>query len=258
MHDTNDYYVKQKEESSLSGARKVLYRPLSFFLIIVAIIIIMSIFLKANVIEVEGNTLYTDEEIIAASGINKGDNLFFINRIACGSRLVTKLPYVDEVSITRQLPNKITITIKESSALAYLEVDGEYWTLGSDGKLLGAVSNDDNAKVAKIIGLKLGNVPAAGDYIAPVDGEEEKAAYLIEILQQIKGRKLTGEIGVIDMTDAKNPSFEYLNRFTVKLGPKDDTEYKFGKLISAVGQLGANDTGILDLSMGDTVTYNPN
>ena len=51
------------------------------------------------------------------------------------------------------------------------------------------------------------------------------------------------------MTDVTNPRFDYLGRFTVELGPQGDTEYQFGKLLSAVAQLTENDRGTIDLSL---------
>ena len=91
MSNANDYYRK-REDPYKPDLRKNVNRPLTFFLVIVAIIFVMSVFFKITKIEVRGNSLYSADEIIAASGIEKGDNLFFINRIAAGSRVVVKLP----------------------------------------------------------------------------------------------------------------------------------------------------------------------
>ena len=44
----------------------------------------------------------------------------------------------------------------------------------------------------------------------------------------------------------------------MKLGANDNTEYKFGKLLSAVSQLSADDSGTLDVSTGEKVIFNPN
>ena len=47
-----------------------------FFGVIVLILLAMSIFFTVTDIEVEGNARYTDEEIILASGLEKGENLY--------------------------------------------------------------------------------------------------------------------------------------------------------------------------------------
>ena len=85
-----------------------------------------------------------------------------------------------------------------------------------------------------------------------------KAEYLTEILEQIQLRGLTGSVTRIDMTDVTNPRFDYLGRFTVELGPQGDTEYQFGKLLSAVAQLTENDRGTIDLSLeGARAVFSP-
>ena len=143
MPNTNDYYQKREDPYKPKFTRNV-NRPLTFFLVIVALVFIMSVFFKVSRIEVKGNSIYTADEVIKASGIETGDNLFF------------------------------------------------------------------------------------------------------------------GKVTAIDMSDAANPTFEYDGRFLVKLGALDNTEYKFGKMLSAVSQLTADDAGTLDLSTGDKVVFNPN
>ena len=67
---------------------------LTFLVVIMAVIFVMSVFFRVTDIQVEGNEHYTDEEIIKAVVIEKGDNLFFFDRIAATSRVFAKLPYI--------------------------------------------------------------------------------------------------------------------------------------------------------------------
>ena len=60
--------------------KRFLYTPLTVLLICAALFLGMSVFFKVSKITVEGSTLYTPEEVIEASGIELGENLFFINR----------------------------------------------------------------------------------------------------------------------------------------------------------------------------------
>ena len=119
MPNTNDYYQKREDPYKPKFTRNV-NRPLTFFLVIVALVFIMSVFFKVSRIEVKGNSIYTADEVIKASGIETGDNLFFINGIAAGSRVAVKLPYVDSVQINRGLPNLVTIVVTESKAVGCL------------------------------------------------------------------------------------------------------------------------------------------
>ena len=67
--------------------RSVLFVPVSIIVIVLALFFGFSIFLRVSEVQVEGNSFYTAEEIIEASGIERGDNLFFINRSATTSRI---------------------------------------------------------------------------------------------------------------------------------------------------------------------------
>lgn len=260
MADTNEYgyYAKRKsEEAPPPRRRSPLRGPLSFFLIVAAIVLFMSIFFSISKIEVKGNSLYTDNEIINASGIQEGDNLFFVNRIAAGSRVVAKLPYVDSVSITRGLPSSVTIVVEESAAVGYVIVGDEYWTLSQSGKYLGTIEKSAAGKVARISGITAAE-PAVGDELEAIEGEELRLEYLLALAEQIKGRGLAADVTAIDVSDPQNATIEYQGRFTVKFGENKDVEYKFGKLLSAVSQLNEDDGGLMDLSDGNKVYYNPN
>ena len=256
MANTNDYYRKREDPYKPKFTRNA-NRPLTFFLVIVALIFIMSVFFKVSRIEVKGNSMYTADEVIRASGIEKGDNLFFINGIAAGSRVAVKLPYVDSVQINRGLPNLVIIEIKESEAVGCVHVGDELWSVSSSGKFLSSISSDDSGHIASISGISVSEA-ATGEHIEAAAGEENKLAYLTDILYQIQARGLVGKVTAIDVSDANNPTFEYDGRFLVKLGALDNTEYKFGKMLSAVSQLSADDEGTLDVSNGDKVIFNPN
>ena len=115
---------EEQEEFLRARRRRGFSRPLIFVVVVVAAIFVLSLFFRVEDIRVEGNTHYTDEEIIRAIDIEEGDNLFFFDRFAAISRVFSKLPYIEEVTLKRALPNRITITVEESTAMAYLILGG--------------------------------------------------------------------------------------------------------------------------------------
>lgn len=183
MPNTNDYYQKREDPYKPKFTRNV-NRPLTFFLVIVALVFIMSVFFKVSRIEVKGNSIYTTDEVIKASGIETGDNLFFINGIAAGSRVAVKLPYVDSVQINRGLPNLVTIVVTESKAVGCLNVGDELWSVSSSGKFLSSISASDSEHIAMISGISVSEA-ATGEHIKSAAGEENKLAYLTDILYQV-------------------------------------------------------------------------
>jgi len=233
-----------------SGGRgRSLLQPLIFLLICAALVLGMSVFFRVAKID-------TAEEVVEASGIGTGDNLFFINRFSAASRIFSKLPYVDKAKVTRALPNRVTITIQESSAMAYVQADGGYWVLDQNCKLLKSVTESELTGLARVDGItpvepKVGEVLNAGEADAP------KVTYLAAILGQLLTRDMASKVTVIDLSDASNPGFTYDGRFTVRLGANENVEYKFGMLQSAVSQLTASDAGTIDLSIDKRAHFSP-
>lgn len=247
-------YTQRRQPRMKKKSRGALYAPIAFVVICAALIFGMSVFFRVSRIEVDGNAMYTDEEIMDAAGIEKGDNLFFINRFAAVSRIFSHLPYIEEASVTRALPNKVIITVSESSAIAYVTVDSQCWAIDRNCKLLKTVDTADAVGLIKVSGLTPIN-PEIGAVIAPGEADLPKVTYLAEILDQIQERGMTGDVTGVDVSAVSNPSFDYLGRFTVKLGPDENTEYKFGMLLSAVSQLKAGDRGTIDLSIDKKVHF---
>lgn len=232
------------------GERKrgALFAPLAFILVCLALIFGMSVFFRVANIEVTGNNLYSAEEIIAASGIEEGDNLFFINRFTAISRIFSKLPYVENATIDRSLPNRLVIEVTESSAMARVVAEDGYWAIDRGCKLLSPIEVSDAALLIAVDGVAP-IAPEVGQTMAPGEADEPKVTYLSDILRRMSALNMAADVSAIDISDVSNPSFRYLDRFTVKLGSNEDLDYKFQLLLTAVAELKEGDSGTLDLSL---------
>ena len=236
--------------------RKSLFAPISILLVGVAIIFGMGVFFRVQEIEVTGSVSYTDEEVIEASGIDIGDNLFFINRISASSRIFSRLPFVEEASIERVLPNKLIITVDESFALAYVSWEGQSWMMTGNCKLLGSGTGDELSGLIHVLNVFPTN-PKAGEIMAVEPGESLKLTYLQTLLHAMQQLGITTDVADLDMQNPANPTFRYLDRFTVKMGANDNTDYKLRMLLSAIDQMESDITGTIDLSEGTTVHMSP-
>ena len=73
------------------------FRILSFFLICGAILAALLLFFKVQTVTVAGNSRYTQEEILAVTDIQEGENLFLINKYAVASAITDLEPSVPDV-----------------------------------------------------------------------------------------------------------------------------------------------------------------
>ena len=230
--------------------------PVLFFLVIVAVIFVMSVFFRVSDIQVRGNTHYTDEEIIRAIDIEEGDNLFFFDRFAALSRVFAKLPYIDEVTVERSLPNRVIITVTESQALAYIVLGEEEWTIDHNCKVLGKANEDELVGLIPILGIAPGTL-MIGEPLQTADGDERIVNFIAAVLDQLEGRNLYRRVGRVDFTNPNQVEFTLDDKYTVRIGNDSSVEYKFGMLISALSQLLEGDVGIINVSDGNTAHFSP-
>ncbi len=246
-----DGYMKPRRRSTFSG-------PLLFVVVVVAMIFVMSVFFRISDIEVVGNSHYTDEEIIRAIAIEEGDNLFFFDHFATMARVFSKLPYIEQVvSVERRLPNKIIITVEESTALAYLELGEEQWTMDRNCKILGKAAEGETESLIPVVGIKPGTL-LIGEPMQTEDGDEEILEYLRDVLYQLEERGLYTRTTKLDFSDPKSPEFDYGGKYTVVLGDRENLEHKFGMFVNVLEKLKAGDIGVIDVSSGNTAYFSPN
>ena len=205
------------ERISLSQYLSSFSGPIVFFLVIVTTIFVMSLFFRVTNIQVEGNVHYTDDEIIQAIDIEEGDNLFFFDRFSALSRVFAKLPYVEEVSVERSLPNKVIITVTESQALAYIALGDEMWTIDHSCKVLGKATQEELGDMIAVEGISPGTL-FIGETMLTEDNDTELVEYLAQVLYQLEARGLYQQVESIDFSDKYNVVFDYGDKYTVKLG----------------------------------------
>lgn len=232
--------------------------PLIFVVVILSVMFVMSVFFRVSDIRIEGNVHYTDEEIIRAIDIEEGDNLFLFDRFAAISRVMTKLPYVEKVvSIERRLPNRVTITIVESQAMAYIALGDEKWTLDHNCKVLGQAAEGEEYSLIPIRGFSPGTL-YIGEPLKTEDDDQAVVDYLAEILYQMDARRLASSVTGIDFSDPYNVEFTYGGKYTVVLGRDSGIEHKFGMFVTVMDMLKEGDIGVIDVSDGNIAHFTPN
>ena len=251
--DPTKRHFKMPEFHMSSGVSK----PLIFIVIIIALIFLMSIIFRISVINIYGNEHYSKEEIINAIDIEEGDNLFFFDRFAAVSRVFAKLPYVEEVSISRQLPNRVDITISESKAMVYLRVGDEEWTMDHKCKILGKVAEGEEESLIAVYGISPGTL-LIGETLTTESGETDTVEFLSEVLCQIQDRNLTQYVDELDFSNTNRVNFDYTEKYHIIIGDAYEVEHKFSMFLSAVSKLLDGDVGTIDVSDATGAIFTPN
>ena len=177
-----------------------LYKLLSALLIFAALLVGCVVFFRVNTVVVSGNSRYAEAEVIQSSGVEQGDNLFALNKYQISRQIYTQLPYVDEVSIHRKLPDTLLIQVTESYPVAALCAGGEYWLLDARCKLLERGDASLAQGKAEVLGLTP-LAPAVGTPLAVDQSQQDKLASLKSLLSAIQAQPPDAVLLAGDMAD---------------------------------------------------------
>lgn len=185
--------------------------------IIIATVLVLFLFFNISQITVSGDGVYSEAEIIEASGIKIGDNLIFISSKKLNTKLTETLPYVGSVKIKRHLPATLEIIVAETTAEYAVITDGTYTLLDENGKVLekGFSFVGENITI-----INLGNVTAAD--LGKIITLENSQIFdkFIELRGALAETGITG-ITSADLTNIYDIKLVYQGRITLILGETD-------------------------------------
>jgi len=235
-----------------------LYKLLSFLVIFAAILVGCVVFFRVNEVVVTGNSRYTAQEVIQASGVELGDNLFLVNRPQTAQRILRKLPYVENAVPVHRLPDTVELHITECVPAAALRYEGSWWLLDARGKLLEQGDKSIAAGLPEVLGLHPLE-PAVGEWLKVDVAEQTRLEGLQGLLTALNDRDMAGEVtGFIDLSANSVIRFGYGEELTVEVPVEGDFAlrvYSLQQTLETFAQRGEAVYGTLELTYGDSKAY---
>ena len=234
--------------------------------VVLALVLGMSIFFRAKNVTVSGAQKYTPWEIKEASGIRDGDPLLNLSEAKISARIRAALPYVGNVRVGIKLPDTVNIEITELQVVYAVEDNNAAWWL-MDGT--GRVVDSTDAAAAKdytrILGVKIQDAVVGKQAVASETTQNEgtqtesmpslPAAFVhqqldaaIQILAALEINGMMGKIDTVDVSDVRQLSLWYENRYDVSLGDTSRLDYKISAMKAAIGKMGEYQSGYMDVS----------
>lgn len=229
----NDSFLKLKTKNKHKELRrKLFYLLVGIALTLFVAVICIVVFFGLKNVEIRGNSKYTEEQILKASGFSKADNLLALDLDEAEEKIKSKCPYVSDVSFKIVLPSTIIITVVEDAPSYCAEIYGDYFLLSEDLRIISKHDMYEEIQILSlpIIYLKLPQVSRA------IAGEvikfDKSSSYnhIMSFLTDLKNQKIHSEIVCVDATDRYHLSI-YSNgsRYKINIGTSDnlDTKLRF-------------------------------
>lgn len=204
-----------------------LFKLLCLLALVVALTAGATVFFRVETITVAGNVRYTQEEVVAATGIQMGDNLFALNKYQIDARLRQSLPYIGDVTIRRTLPSGIVITITEWDAVARIAAPDPQAAAAAQAEQTDAGAGQSDAEKEQADGSQAGDTSQ----------EEEPLAVAREPwLINVKGKLLEpapGDSAALTVTGLT----PLMPQAGTQLAVPQSEQFKLDALLSLLGAL---------------------
>ncbi len=199
-------------------------------------------------VEVVGQGRLSAEDIIGASGIGPGQNLFSIDarRAVAG---VLALPLVRHAELIRAFPNRVTLLVEERRPFTLVQAGRLHW-VDEQGVALGPEPRPVAMEAPVISGVSPGDLQGAGRL--PSD-RVASGVSLLRTLLRVQS-PLLREISEVDVSRPEGPVLYLVDGIEVRLG-REDWEGRIGRLQGVLVQLRATGQTVssIDLRFRDQV-----
>ena len=192
------------------------YIVLSAFIIAGAIYLCLTMLFNVDRINVVGNTLYPERDIISTSGITKGQNLFEVDTAYASNKLYSVYSYIEEAQVKRNFPNAVTRTITEAKPFAVLEEADGYTLISSKGKVLERGLEE----------VPYGMITVRGISTVSNNEDDAKRLVLLNTVMDAMQKFEMKNYDFIDLTDTLEIVMVCGDRIKVVLGNELELEYK--------------------------------
>lgn len=242
--------VRRKER------RARLTKIIAVLLSLVCGVLALTAFFRVEQLEIVGLTRYDTQDVLNTFGIKQGDNLFFCDSLRGQKRLLAQYPYFESVSVERDLPSRMVVTVKEAQPIAAVNsTQGGWFVLDKDCRVLERTDQEGAKDAAEVLGLRTPGAEPGQTLPAEDPNVLEALKTLANGLDKVG---LGGKATLYNLQDLDSIWFLYEERFAVCVGNTKNLDHKLAILQALVtgDQFSPSDKGSINLALGDRAITN--
>jgi len=208
--------------------------------LLVAVAVLFSGIFAIGEISVVGNYSIADDEILARAAISRGQNILGIP-VGASVREIESHPFVQNVRILRDYPDRVVISIIERTPIAYTRFFNTYLLIDASGMVL-ETAPSPRRSLPGIIGLDIAGF-TVGEYL---DLACLRVFDSIIGLSRYFSRHYFDEVL---MVDAANPLAIriYTSNLTIFFGSMDNADRKIQDIAAIIAEMPIEATGAIHI-----------
>ena len=245
--NTDEIFISQKERDErkvaayrLAQRRKIghqVRRAVSAVLLVCvfagcAMATVYKLMYVIRTIDVTGMERYVAEDILNATGVREGANLYSFSSRLAENAVTLRYPYVQSLDVSREAPSTIRMTVTEDTAVFYAEIYGETRALSATLRVLDRIGAEDIEEMG-LIHLRMPAVESAMAGRVITFREEKHMRQIRESLAMLLESPLSERITSVDLRNPRNLSMVADGRFLLEFGDSTDMGVKM-KIAGAV------------------------
>lgn len=184
--------------------------------VVICVVLYKLVFVISH-INVEGEQIYTEEEIINASGVREGDNLYSFRGSTAEKLITLRCPGVGMATVDKIAPSTVNLYIEEDGAEFYADFYGEYRELSGAFRVMYA-TDKEKAVSQNLVYVKLPAVRKAFSGEKPEFAEIRSDAYIYDVIDALKDSGLWGKVNSIDLRNKYNVTVNCDGKYQITLG----------------------------------------
>ena len=268
-NNNSSNYLKNKRKLQTAGSR---FKSFLFILIMLITVLTVFFFLtnkyffkvqKVIINDIYGNEKYSYEDVLNASGIAMGSELYGIDLKQAKYDIKKQLTYVDNINIIRIPPSTVSIEIKTDKEMFGIKLGGDYYIISENFMVAekidivgqGESGAEDFTPPEGIMTLAADSVKkcCVGEKIEFFDTDisdfiQEIVALFKEYDLPATMKSMNIEIKSINMKDKFNIVMNYGDRFLVKFGIFENISSKVLNSLDIIKRIPDNFKGIIDMT----------
>lgn len=247
--------IRHEEKQKAIAKRYALLAGV-FVVFVIILVLIYSFFNGALIekINVEGESVYTSEEIIAATGIEPGVNMYSFSEKELNEILTKALPYIHSVELKRTLPDTITITVTATKE-KYLIAGAEgYINVDTYGKVLSFENMKLEEGMYRIYGFEPEQAEAGTSY-NPSDENTDRYNLVLSLVSAMEKEGVING-AVINVVNMDNVRVLYNGKVMIYLGSCHDIDKQISLASNVIKSSVSDDqTGYIDMRFSNVAYF---